>query len=265
MSADDFGVMPRSTLLLRSGNKALEHRKPKELERCLSVLETVGLVARFEHQGDVYLFQPMWQDYQAITWPAKTQNPRVPADKLETCSEATRMLIDAYPGAKKAVLPLKEERRSSVRTPEVLQSSSGGTSATRETLTLTPNPIPSSLEKKEIEKGPRPLDLWLRQLHDRYPEYRRTTGHMTEVAFMNQLLAFDGGVDAAWILMQANLELNIVSHEWRVKGMVPKLEKYLREGLWRNALPSEPPTGERLTAKSNRTLQGASDALRSAS
>jgi hypothetical protein len=265
LCADDFGIMPRSTLVLRSADKHLESRKPRELERCLTRLEEIGLVDRFEHQGDVYLFQPTWQDYQCITWPTKTLHPALPDERLVACSESTRLLMSVHPGAKKVPVPIKEERRAADRTPEYVQSADVGTSSTRETLTLHAPPVLSSIEEKVIDVEGFPIDRWLRELQAAYPPQRVTRGHMTEVAFTDALLKFSGGVMAGWLLMQTTLALNVSSHEWRVKGMVPKLEKYLREGLWQNALPADAPAGEQLTAKTNRTLQGAADALRSVS
>jgi hypothetical protein len=49
-----------------------------------------------------------------------------------------------------------------------------------------------------------------------------------------------------WAEMRANLESQKASHEWGVKGMAPKLEKWLRDGLWKHPAftPKAPSSGK---------------------
>lgn len=77
-----------------------------------------------------------------------------------------------------------------------------------------------------------PLDQWLRQLQADYPETRVTAGYLTETAFYHALLQDPRSPQAAWDEMRANLENQKRGYEWRVKGMIPALDKWLAKGLW---------------------------------
>lgn len=243
LSADDFGVLLKNHHKLQADNRHLSNRKPKELMKCLGVIEACGLVRSFVHQGDTFLYQHNWQDFQRVTWPAKTTHPPVPSDLLANCTEATRMLFLVHPGARKAQIP--KLLTAAEVPPAVLQSTaevppilSGGTSATREELTLIENPkASSSKEGSARETGP-PTDAWWMVVLNRYPQARRKWNRLTEEAFMQQMNAFAAGPDAAWVLFQANLELNIASDEWG-RGYAPNLDKYITEGRWQNVLTAK--------------------------
>lgn len=99
-----------------------------------------------------------------------------------------------------------------------------------------------------------PMDLWFQALTSIYPPNRVQRNVRTEQAFVQQMLGFPGGPHAAWQLLQANLDANIHSHEWRIKGMVPGLYRYLDEGLWQNTLPADPPVAEQLSPRTMRML-----------
>jgi len=79
---------------------------------------------------------------------------------------------------------------------------------------------------------PPPYDVWFRCLTAEYPRQAVTIGHMSELAFFKALSEYPQGPIAGWAAMQANLENQKAGHQWRVKGMIPKLEKWLREGSW---------------------------------
>lgn len=100
----------------------------------------------------------------------------------------------------------------------------------------------------------------LRELEAAYPPQRVTSGYRTSSEFFGQLGADDpAGVYAT---MRANLENHKRSHEWRVKGMAPALEKWLRDGLWKRQMDEAAPAAEQLTVKTNRTLAAAAEILR---
>jgi uncharacterized protein YdaU (DUF1376 family) len=81
-------------------------------------------------------------------------------------------------------------------------------------------------------------DHALRELQALYNQGRVTSGYRTESAFIDAL----GSQPAkAYAQMMANLENHKRSHEWRVKGFVPSLEKWLRDGLWLRLLPEDGP------------------------
>lgn len=101
-------------------------------------------------------------------------------------------------------------------------------------------------------------DAALRELQAQYPENRLTSGYRTESAFIDAL----GSQPAkAYAQMRANLENNIRSHEWRVKGMIPALEKWLREGLWMRLLPEEAPVAERVSKNTSKTLSAVAEIM----
>lgn len=103
-------------------------------------------------------------------------------------------------------------------------------------------------------------DVALRELQKAYPQNRVTSGFRTESAFIEQLNSCNRA-SVAFLEMRANLENHIQSHEWRVKGMVPSLEKWLRDGLWRRHMEAAAPVAERLTNKTNRTLAAGAEVL----
>lgn len=113
-------------------------------------------------------------------------------------------------------------------------------------------------EERKVERRELPpLDVWLGELQRAYPQNRATYGHLTVTAFVDQFEQDPRDPLEVWAEMRANLAINVRSHEWRVKGMAPKLEKYLREGLWRQQHADDAPVAERLTTKTNRTLAAA--------
>jgi len=266
LSADDFGVMRKSAVQLQADNDNLAKRSATTIHRALKHLVEVGLLVRFDHQLQSYVCQRDWQDFQKVTYPSKTINPKPPADLIATFSEQTRELFELHPGARKLLT-----KKNSEKTSEELLENSGKTSETFSSpracapaKRLTANG--SGLTAHGLEGGAggtAPLDLWLRELQDsRYPSRRVTRNHITSTAFVDAMLGYPEGPHAAWALLCANLAANIASHEWRVRGYVPKLENYLRDGLWRNdPHPVNAPAAEQLTAKTNRTLSAAAEIL----
>ena len=95
---------------------------------------------------------------------------------------------------------------------------------------------------EKSEKGePPPLDRWLIQLQEDYPQNRVTYGHMTSQGFFEAFQKDPRPESEVWAEMRANLENQKAGHEWRVKGMAPKLEKWLRDGLWKQRHEADPP------------------------
>lgn len=107
-----------------------------------------------------------------------------------------------------------------------------------------------------------PFNRWLLQLQAAYPPNRVTRGFMTENSFFEQVNAGPEPPADRFAVMLANLENQKAGHEWRVKGMVPKLEKWLRDGLWLNVHPADAPVAEQLGARVNRTLSAAANILK---
>lgn len=146
LSADDFGVMRESAVTLQADNDNLAARPAALILKALKRLVEIGLLRRFIHQVHSYVCQHDWQDFQRVTWPAKTFNPPAPPELLETFSETTQQLFSVHPGAKK-VPPKNSESTSEVLhensegTSEKLSSSRAGAPAKRLTANTNGSPI----------------------------------------------------------------------------------------------------------------------------
>lgn len=89
LCADDFGVMPRAPEVLRGFNIALANRSDREVAEALTSLVEIGLLLSFEHQGDRFVCDPVWQDFQHIRRPRRSMFPCPPPATLFECSKAT--------------------------------------------------------------------------------------------------------------------------------------------------------------------------------
>lgn len=264
LSADDFGVMRATAVKLQADNDHLAHRPVKMILRCLEAIVKCGLVRAFDHQGAKFVYQHDWQDFQKVTWPAKTINPPIPDNLLADCSEATRLLFSVHPGAKK--VPAKNSgstsevlSENSAITPEELSSTRAGAPAKR--LTATGSGLTAGSLEGSLRETPPPMDVWWQTFVATYPEARRRNSLRINQVFVDTLLAASDGPRSAWARMIGNLSANVSSHEWRVKGMAPSMDKYLEEGRWENVLPATAPVAEQVSAKTSRTLSAASEIL----
>src|SRR4051812_48472102 len=68
LAADDFGVMRCAAAPLQKIARWLEDQPAKRLLRALDALCAVGLTQLFEHQGQPYVFDPVWQTWQKVTY-----------------------------------------------------------------------------------------------------------------------------------------------------------------------------------------------------
>ena len=98
LSSDDFGVMLDTPARLQADNRHLLNRPTKTLRRCLDALVACGLLRRFEHQGQAFLYSHNWQSWQKVEYPRTTDMPKIPDGALEACDEATRALQEKHPG-----------------------------------------------------------------------------------------------------------------------------------------------------------------------
>jgi hypothetical protein len=100
-------------------------------------------------------------------------------------------------------------------------------------------PLPPALsgrlprETIRLDETIQPYDELLTQLIGLYQPDRVTSGYRTETAFVEQFQKDTRKPAVVWAEMLDNLENQKRGHQWRVKGMVPYLEKWLRDGLWR--------------------------------
>lgn len=83
LASDDFGVMRFSATPLQDAALWLEKKPAKAVLRALETLCEVGLIARFTHQGQTYVYQADWQTWQKITYPRPTKQPAPNAAALD--------------------------------------------------------------------------------------------------------------------------------------------------------------------------------------
>lgn len=106
-----------------------------------------------------------------------------------------------------------------------------------------------------------PFDVWFRQLAAAYPKQAVTMGHLSESAFVQALRGHPEGPADAWALMQGNLRNQQAGYQWRVKGMIPRMERWLREGLWMQQHEAVPVSAV-VSDRTARTLSAASEFIR---
>jgi hypothetical protein len=83
LAADDFGVMRFSATPLQDAARWLERQPAKRILRALEAVRDVHLVKSFDHQGQAYVFDPVWQTWQKITHPRQTKQPAPPLGSLD--------------------------------------------------------------------------------------------------------------------------------------------------------------------------------------
>ena len=98
LAADDFGVLRASPVAIQAASTALEQRPSRTMTKCLDRLIAVDLVRTFTHQGDRYLYQPDWQEFQKVRFPARTMYP-LPLDT--EVSALTAQLWEKHPGGRR--------------------------------------------------------------------------------------------------------------------------------------------------------------------
>ena len=93
-----------------------------------------------------------------------------------------------------------------------------------------------------LGETPPPLDVWLREFTEQYPASGRCANHLTETAFCAVILDAGSAPAEAYRALCGRLAGHIRSHQWRVKRMIPRLDRYLRDGLHRQELPEQSPS-----------------------
>jgi hypothetical protein len=144
LSADDFGVMLDNPAKLQSDNRHLLNRKARELRRCLDGLVTAGLLRRFEHQGQAFLFSGNWQRWQKVEYPRASDMAKPPDADLHACEDSTRELFAKHPGGQRKDRRRPEDvpsdsGRASQIDPEQIPTTRAGAPAERLTLTANAN------------------------------------------------------------------------------------------------------------------------------
>lgn len=87
------------------------------------------------------------------------------------------------------------------------------------------------------------LDLFWLVLQSRYPPSRVMAGQRVQALFVDQFLNDSRPRAEVWADMQTGLESQLAGHEWRVKGLIPALDRWLEDGRWRQRHDASAPTG----------------------
>lgn len=99
LSADDCGVLRNHAVAVQADNDALAARPAKTVQRALKRIVESGLLLAFEHQGQPYVCQHDWQDFQRIRFPRATVHPCPPLETLQKCTSATVELFRVRHGS----------------------------------------------------------------------------------------------------------------------------------------------------------------------
>ncbi len=240
LSADDFGVMRASPAQLQADNDHLGNRPVKVLQRCLDALVLSGLVRAFTHQGKPYIFQHDWMRFQKIEYPRATNNP-IPPD-LTICDEATRTLFTKHPGGQ------RKDRRRVEDPPTDLERASQTCSESvpprGERLTANGRRLPAIGSEGGAGETDPPMDEWARELVNLMHPSGRCAVALVEPPLYQALTSqqLGGNVFESWDALKLRLEEHKRSHQWRVKAMVPRLDRWLRDGTYLQELPEHPPS-----------------------
>lgn len=138
LSADDYGVMPRSPFVLMGDNARLRTVAISAIESAIATTIQSGLLHQFEHQALVFVWSYNWQDEQKIKYPRQTVHPAPLADLLHATAKTLKFFRKHHPMLKKAFAKRLENVSPIVSQP-------GGTyppltQTPTQTLPLTPTP-----------------------------------------------------------------------------------------------------------------------------
>lgn len=245
LSADDFGVMRATATQLQADNDALGARPAKLIQRALERLIACRLVLAFVHQGKPFVFQPDWQAYQKVEYPRATDNPKPGETSMVLCDEATAALFLKHPGGQRKYqrraddVPTDLERASQID-PE-------GIPPRGKRLMANGTRLMAHSSEGSLRETTLPMDLWFCDLKAAYPQQSVSSGYLTQQAFTAAILS-QGTPEATFTVMLVNLESQKRGHQWRVKAMIPRLDRWLREGLWEQHHDDHPPLVNEKTA-----------------
>lgn len=102
LAANDYGVMPMQASKIQAVDRTLANRRRVQVDRALVTMVDVGIVNCFEHQGQLFLYTPKWQNYQRIRHPRRSHLPRPSQNDLDLCDDATRELFAQHDGPEAA-------------------------------------------------------------------------------------------------------------------------------------------------------------------
>ena len=155
LAADDFGVMRADAVAFQAAHDALSARPAEEIAKCVGRVVEAGLVAAFEHQAALYLYQWDWQDFQRVRFPARTLHPLPESAQV---SARTHHLWSVHPGgARVAALP-KNPGSASAQLRKLFRRASGAFHDSGGGSAPLPQSFGSDAPASEpLETGPDPL------------------------------------------------------------------------------------------------------------
>lgn len=234
LAADDFGIVRDNIISFQHASEALAQKKATIVRNGIDHVVASGLVRRFEHQGQAYLYQHDWQTWQKIGYPRGTDNPLPPADSIAECDAATQELFALHPGGKGRKLP-KRSGNVSETVPEHSQNDQETFSTTR--AGAGANWLAANANGDRLVAnggGGVEGDELFARFTAMYPDSGRRGGPLVEQAFLAAVASV--GEDELF----AALENHIASEQWSIAKKVPAMDKWFRERRWLQRL--DPPT-----------------------
>lgn len=227
LSADDFGVMRGTHHQLRADNDYLATKPPRVIQQCLDALVRVGLIHRFKHQGQPFVYQRDWQSWQKVIYPRMTVQACPAYEELAKCAASTLRLFAMHPGGGGKKYKKHGDESS------LFQESSkktSGTSARARARGSANGSYLSALEGGTGETEPDPLAAWFEELKREYPPDKVSSGRQTVAAF-KEAVHSQGTADVTFARLMANLRQQKRGRQWQAKK-IPRLDRWLSEGLW---------------------------------
>jgi len=94
LGADDFGVLPYKAAKVRADNDMFsKHHSEAEIKAAMTRVVEAGLFISFEHQGQQFVCDPLWMDFQKIQYPRRTYYPSPDLITFQKLSEKTQQLF----------------------------------------------------------------------------------------------------------------------------------------------------------------------------
>lgn len=250
LSADDFGVMRFSALTIQADNSALEQRPVKAITAALNQLVTVRLLHPFYHQSRAYLYQHNWQDWQKVTYPRLSIEPKAP---IEWCSRNMQWLLSHWPGGK-PVSSWKAPERFTCQVVAAFPEDLGKVSEIlpkdfSEPLAVSPLPLAVSHSSVPALTRDGETDLAFEQFRNAYPASRRVGGKEGRRAFDSALK--DRDLSAHVAVMLAALEQQRRSEQWQNPKYIPLMTTWLNQERWTMTLPASSPMGQSVKTAGN--------------
>lgn len=279
LAADDYGVLRKSATTIQAADEALD-KEPKELvQAALERIVEVGLCQVFSHQGRSYLCQLTWQNEQRVKHPRDSMNPPPPADLLAKATPATQKLWSQHNLLRQETTPGAAEEANGNTSPAEREPDgsrmgnerepNGSLARARACETANGYRLPANglegVQREVVIDGPSSFafDVAARELLALYPAQGRCGWNLVERPLFKALTEDSPGMapQAAWEALKARLERQQRSHQWRMKQMIPRLDRWLSSGAHLQELPERPPAAEQLSKSSSITLDAAAEIL----